>query len=113
MADSCTTLQLLSLDPSRASQAHALLAKAGLSCQVLGHPADCTLATLCQGLLQEELQQLRTALLDTIASLERSRHAFRSRELGTLRQRLEQLLDNLSQSRRSGTKAGQGSVADV
>lgn len=113
MASPCPTLQLLSLDPSLAGKAHALLSEAGLGCQVLGHPADCTLASLCQGLLQEELQHLRTALLDAIATLERSRHAFRSRELGALRQRLEHLLDNLSQSRRSGKKAGQGSVADA
>lgn len=113
MASQCPNLQLLSLDPSLAGKAHALLTQAGLDCQVLGHPANCSLAALCQGLVQEELQHLRTALFDAIATLDHSRHAFRSRELGALRQRLEQLLDNLSQSRRSGTKAGQGSVADA
>lgn len=107
-----TPLQLLSLDPILACRAHGLLQQAGLDCQMLGHPADCLLAPLCQHQQQGELQQLREALHDSIATLERSRHAFRSRELGALRQRLEQLLDNLSQSRRSGKKTEQGSVAD-
>jgi hypothetical protein len=39
---------------------------------------------------------VRHALLDAVATLERTRHAFKSRELADLRMRLEQLLKDLS-----------------
>lgn len=103
-------LQLLCLDAPRASRAHGLLTQAGVACRILAHPSDCHLAPQCQGQLQGELRQLREALHDSVATLERSRHAFRSRELGALRQRLERLLDNLSQPGASGKRGGQGSA---
>lgn len=46
----------------------------------------------------EEADQLRQALEETIAVLERTRHAFKSRELGQLRRRLVCLLEQLEES---------------
>jgi len=44
----------------------------------------------------EETAQLRQALEDTIQVLERTRHSFKSRELGQLRRRLLDLLEQLA-----------------
>lgn len=46
----------------------------------------------------EEADQLRQALEETITVLERTRHAFKSRELGQLRRRLVCLLEQLEES---------------
>lgn len=46
----------------------------------------------------EETDQLRQALEDTIEVLERTRHAFKSRELGQLRRRLVGLLEQFEES---------------
>lgn len=46
----------------------------------------------------EETDQLRQALEDTIEVLERTRHAFKSRELGQLRRRLVGLLEQFEDS---------------
>ncbi|WP_312477837.1 hypothetical protein [Stutzerimonas nitrititolerans] len=44
----------------------------------------------------EETAQLRQALEDTIEVLERTRHSFKSRELGQLRRRLLDLPEQLA-----------------
>lgn len=49
-------------------------------------------------MLTEETNQLRQALEDTIEVLERTRHAFKSRELGQLRRRLVSLLERFEES---------------
>lgn len=112
MASHKQPLQLLSLDIPQASRAHGLLEQAGIPSQILARPSDCRLACHCQGQLQGELQQLREALRDSVATLERSRHAFRSRELGALRQRLEGLLGNLPGKSASAKTLVQGSAPD-
>ena len=68
-------------------------------CEVIEDPHDCSRAPLCRWLGSARLGEegrVRAALSDAVATLERTRHAFRSRELGQLRQRLEQLLVELS-----------------
>ncbi|WP_236715549.1 hypothetical protein [Pseudomonas sp. BMS12] len=68
-------------------------------CEVLQAPLDCSHAPLCRWLEQlpaGSQVKVEAAIGDAIATLERTRHAFRSRELGQLRQRLEQLLVELS-----------------
>ncbi|WP_252272102.1 hypothetical protein [Pseudomonas subflava] len=68
-------------------------------CEVIEVPLECSRASLC-GWLREapvgERDRVQAALNDAVATLERTRHAFRSRELGQLRQRLERLLVELS-----------------
>lgn len=59
---------------------------------------DCIHAPQCRCLdngQTEEESHLHAALQDVVATLERTRHAFRSRELGQLRKRLELLLGEL------------------
>jgi hypothetical protein len=68
-------------------------------CEVIATAQDCSRAPLCGWLRNAPLGErgrVQAALSDAVATLERTRHAFRSRELGQLRQRLEQLLVELS-----------------
>lgn len=68
-------------------------------CEVIESPHDCSQASLCRWLDAagtDTAARMKDALSDAVATLERTRHAFRSRELGQLRRRLEQLLGELS-----------------
>jgi hypothetical protein len=68
-------------------------------CEVIADPCDCSHAPFCRWLKSSALGsdgQVRAALHDAIDTLQRTRHAFQSRDLGLLRQRLERLLDDLS-----------------
>lgn len=65
-----------------------------LICQV----ADCRQAPACRWVGEEDLNSsgmLAAAVLDAIETLEQTRHAFRSKQLGHLRIRLEALLETL------------------
>lgn len=67
--------------------------------QVISQSSDCSQAPLCRWLDPSELGpagHVQAALCDAIETLERSRNAFRSREMGQLRQRLLRLLEDLS-----------------
>lgn len=75
------------------------LEQAGVECELICDPRDCSEAPLCRWLAPEQLNQawrVRAELEDAIATLERTRHAFRSRQLADLRHRLEVLLQSLS-----------------
>lgn len=92
-------LLVASQDPAQARQVRALLAAYGLPCAVLEGPGDCEQAPLCRWFKDAPLSdaaQLHALLADAIGVLERSRHAFRSRELGELRRRLSTALEELS-----------------
>jgi hypothetical protein len=68
-------------------------------CEVIADPCDCSHAPFCRWLQGDALRsdgQVRAALYDAVETLQRTRHAFQSRDLGQLRQRLERLLDDLS-----------------
>jgi len=71
---------------------------AGIGCELVREAHDCRLSPACRWLhgapLTDEAR-LIGALDDVIEVLERTRHAFRSRELGALRRRLERLLNEL------------------
>ncbi len=96
MLDALNPVQLICADPQAASQAREALCHAGISCQLLQGPRDCQHAPACRWLqpLTNELQ-LRLTLDDAISTLERTRHAFKSRDLADLRRRLQQLLETL------------------
>ena len=86
-------------DPQMTCRVRRLLHSDGLDCRVLARAQDCSQAPLCGWLLDQPLPAhaaLHAALADAIEVLERTRHAFKSRDLASLRQRLEQLLDELS-----------------
>lgn len=51
---------------------------------------------MAQGRPLSETTRLRLLLDETVTVLDRTRHAFKSRELGRLRRRLEQALEELS-----------------
>jgi len=68
-------------------------------CEVIVDPCDCSHAPFCRWLEGDSLSrdgQVRAALCDAVETLQRTRHAFHSRDLGQLRRRLERLLDDLS-----------------
>jgi len=85
-----SSLRIACSDPQLACELRRLLG----NCEVIETPHDCNRAPLCRWLGEEG--RVRAALDDAVATLERTRHAFRSRELGQLRQRLEKLLVELS-----------------
>ncbi|MDD0844975.1 hypothetical protein [Pseudomonas sp. Gutcm_11s] len=88
-------LRIACSDPQLACELRHLLGH----CEVIESPQDCSQAPLCRWLNDAEMDlaaRMKDALNDTVATLERTRHAFRSRELGLLRRRLEQLLVELS-----------------
>lgn len=69
------------------------------SCEVLHQARDCSAAPLCRwlGTLQMgQAGEVQAALTEAVEILEKTRHAFRSRDLGLLRRRLEALLEELS-----------------
>lgn len=91
-------LLVASQDPTQARQVRALLAAYELPCSVLEGPRDCEQAPLCRWFKDAPLSdtaKLHALIADAIVVLERSRHAFRSRELGELRRRLSAALSEL------------------
>ena len=97
MSEILGPLQLLSSDPEDAEAACATLCGAGWPCQVLRDASDCAQAPHCHWLEQLPAQQvhMRAALDDAIATLEKTRHAFKSTNLGELRRRLQRLREEL------------------
>ncbi len=89
-------VQLISSDPQTANTARDALCHAGISCQLVHSPRDCQHAPVCRWLqpLPHELQ-MRLALDDAINTLEKTRHAFKSRDLADLRRRLQELMETL------------------
>jgi len=68
-------------------------------CEVIADPGQCSQAPFCRWLHSEQLAtdgRIQATLTEAVETLERTRHAFRSRDLAQLRQRLEQLLEDLS-----------------
>lgn len=82
-----------------ANQLRTLLEQQGLACQVLSSAHDCCHAPACHWLQTSaghEQRRLLNALQETVQVLHKTRHAFRSQDLGRLRQSLEQLLKELA-----------------
>jgi len=98
-------LLLARADDQDKTRLRQLIADGQLGCQLLERPMDCQLAPACRWLDERALNdpaRVQAALSDAVELLERTRHAFRSRELGELRRRLTRLLDELSQDSRLG-----------
>lgn len=92
-------LLVASQDPALTRELRALLAAHGLPCAVLGDRQDCAQAPLCRWFKDAPLSDAARVLAlldDAIGVLERTRHAFKSRELGQLRLRLSTALKELS-----------------
>lgn len=86
-------------DPALACLLRDMLPAMGIVCEVVEDAADCSRAPLCRWLNDPSLSdaiRLRLLLDEAIAVLERTRHAFKSRELGLLRRRLEEAREELS-----------------
>jgi hypothetical protein len=91
--------------PQTEQRLRLLLRSLELDGEVICSPVDCSQAPLCRWFDDAGLGpsgELHAALADAIAVLERSRHSFKSRELGELRRRLVQLLARLSSAPRVG-----------
>ena len=92
-------LLVVSQDPALARELRALLAAHEIPCAVLTGRQDCTQAPLCRWFKDAPLSEsarIHALLDDAVMVLERSRHAFKSRELGQLRLRLSEALKELS-----------------
>jgi len=92
-------LLVASQDPALARELRALLAAYQIPCAVLAGRQDCSQAPLCRWFKDAPLSdsaRIHAVLDDAITVLERSRHAFKSRELGELRLRLSDTLKELS-----------------
>ncbi|MFP6847900.1 MAG: hypothetical protein VCA57_04290 [Pseudomonas sp.] len=99
MAKPETIPQIICADPALGHLLSQWLASQAIAGEVVCSPAICYHAPLCGCLKPVWLEPqglVRHALLDAVATLERTRHAFKSRELADLRMRLEQLLKDLS-----------------
>lgn len=86
-------------DPALACLLREMLPAMGVVCEVLTETGQCQRAPLCRWLKDAPLSEtarLRMLLDETVTVLDRTRHAFKSRELGRLRRRLEQALSELS-----------------
>ncbi|MDH0142956.1 hypothetical protein [Aquipseudomonas alcaligenes] len=91
----CPTARIACSDPQLATHLRRLFG----DCEVIEDPRHCSQAPLCRWLDDAPLGpagEVQAALAEAVATLERTRHAFRSPELGQLRRRLEQLLVELS-----------------
>ncbi|MDF3931855.1 hypothetical protein [Pseudomonas citronellolis] len=92
-------LLVTSQDDTLVREVRALLTAYQVPCAVLGGPQDCEQAPLCRWFKDAPLSdaaRVHALLADAIGVIERSRHAFRSRELGQLRRRLVEALEELS-----------------
>jgi hypothetical protein len=99
MHESNQTARIICNDRKLADQLRHQLALIAPDCEVLSAPGHCSEALSCRWPGETQLTPawwLRAALLDATEVLERTRHSFKSRELGQLRQRLNALLDKLS-----------------
>ena len=97
MTEPLEPLHLLSNDPETGDAACAMLRSAGWTCQVVHNAGECAQAPHCHWLEQLPAQQvhMRAALDDAIATLEKTRNAFKSTSLGELRRRLQLLREEL------------------
>lgn len=92
-------LLVASQDPVLTRELRALLAAYQIPCAVLAGRQDCSQAPLCRWFEDAPLSDSARVLAlldDAIGVLERTRHAFKSRELGQLRLRLSIALKELS-----------------
>jgi hypothetical protein len=92
-------------NPETERRLRLLLSSLNLDGEVICSPVDCSQAPLCRWFDNAALSptgELHAALADAVAVLERTRHSFKSRELGELRRHLTQLLAKLSGTPRLG-----------
>lgn len=71
------------------------------SVELICDPVDCAQAPLCRWVTPQPLNEcghLAAAIQDAIATLEQTRHAFRSSQLGGLRRRLEKLIQEFPEA---------------
>ncbi|MEB6589342.1 MULTISPECIES: hypothetical protein [Pseudomonas] len=99
MHESNQAARIICNDPELADQLRQLLGHTAPDCEVLNAPSNCSFAPFCRWFNDAQLGptgRVQAALVDAIEVLERTRHAFKSRELGLLRRRLVAVLDKLS-----------------
>ena len=87
-------------DPKSACRAKHLLNSQVPGCEVINEPRDCSQAALCrwlQELSTTQVGEVQALLSDAVEALERSRQAFKSAQLATLRSTLESALKDLSE----------------
>lgn len=92
--------RIICTDPDLATRLRLLLADTDIP-EIIQQSCDCSQAPLCRWLTPSPLGpsgKVQAALCEAIETLERSRHAFRSREMGQLRQRLTLLLEELART---------------
>jgi hypothetical protein len=101
MCSSSLPARIICNDHVLANTLRGHMATIAPNCEVLSASDDCSQAPFCRWLGESRLNnagRVQAALIEAIETLERSRHAFKSRELGLLRQRLVVLSRELSGS---------------
>ncbi|WP_342246491.1 hypothetical protein [Pseudomonas sp. OTU5201] len=93
-------LILASNDPNTACQASTLLNHSELDCTLISKSEDCRQMPLCRWIGDAPLNQpgrIQALLGETVETLERTRHAFKSPDLAQLRKRLQKAIRELSE----------------
>jgi len=101
MCQSNQTTRILCSDREVADRLRQQLQVVAPDCEVLSAPGDCSRAPFCRWLGEQQLGPagwVYAALVEATEVLEQTRHSFKSRELGQLRQRLKVLLEKLSEN---------------
>lgn len=99
MCESSLPARIICNDHELAERLRNLLTSIAPGCEVLSAPRDCSAVPFCRWFDNASLGpagQVQLALVEAAEVLERTRHSFKSRELGLLRRRLVALLDKLS-----------------
>lgn len=91
-------LRVICNDEALASALEPVLSALSPGCELLSDPCDCSAMPFCRWFETPPglSCQVQAALVEATAVLERTRHAFKSRELGLLRHRLQALLEELA-----------------
>ncbi|CAD5108128.1 hypothetical protein [Zestomonas carbonaria] len=91
-------LRVICNDSGLASALEPVLSTLAPGCELLRDPCDCSALPFCRWFAARlgQAGQVQVALAEATEVLERTRHAFKSRELGLLRRRLQALLEELA-----------------
>lgn len=97
----CDRRLILSVARDKSNEVTQALDKASIRHEVICQATDCSKAPACRWLGTDDLNStglMAAAIMDAIETLEQTRHAFRSKQLGHLRRRLETLLSSLPEA---------------
>ncbi len=95
------TRLVLAVAQGQSNEVSRALDLAHIHHELICQATDCSQAPVCRWLQEDDLNSsglLAACVFDAITTLEQTRHAFRSKQLGELRRRLETVLESLPES---------------